>query len=166
MSRRCAWVCKQLALYVGGDLCERDQLPIDDHLRSCEACRARADALSQSHEALVQCRTEEPIVDEVSLWPALQCRLTRAGVRERGLRSWLPIAAMIAASFTIGVIVWNRPAYAPGRSLVREESQPEWEAPDWTTRLSAPAVLPLRDPSAMPERSLPRRAQFQLESAT
>lgn len=61
-SEPCHWASQRLSLRLDGEISEFEQLRLDEHLRSCADCRARAAELGTITEALRAAELEEPRV--------------------------------------------------------------------------------------------------------
>lgn len=105
MGWECLRVRRQLPLWVGGDLTDRDSKRVERHVRDCPECHERSKALGRAREALVGC-AEEVNVDG-SLWPEVERQLPYA----KGFtlsRYLFPAAALAAATVALAMLLWNR----------------------------------------------------------
>ena len=170
MGWRCVWVRRQLPLYVGEDLTERDQSCVETHLRVCHPCRNHMESLRRSRQAMIDCRSiasDKEIVP--SVWPALKLCLNERSSTKSTSATWLSVGALLAASIAIGVVIWNRPTHV--QPLAGFEMGPgslsanvDWE-PAWTAGLASPAVQIPSEFDRMPERFMRPGTRFYLEGA-
>jgi anti-sigma factor RsiW len=106
----CARWEERLALWVEGDLPEREGAELERHLAACGACREVRAALEESQAALKVLASET--VDAMAL-AAVRARVTSAVVERQPRRSfaWWPLAIPALAAALAAAILW--PGEAP-----------------------------------------------------
>ncbi len=92
-------VTDRLQRYIDGELRAADARDVDDHLRTCAACRDEYEALRALWQAV---EAAEPAAPAVSVWPALAAR--RAGRRHAAPSVWLR-GSLAAAALAGGVVL-------------------------------------------------------------
>ena len=93
----------RLSEYLDGDLDAADRRLVDQHLASCEACRAALDDL-RAVQAQARAWADVPAAPVADLWPGIAARLT-------GPREVAPAGAAVSAApprHTAAVVPWYR----------------------------------------------------------
>lgn len=93
----------RLSEYLDGDLDAADRRLVDQHLASCEACRAALDGL-RAVQAQARAWADAPAAPVADLWPGIAARLT-------GPREIAPAGAAASAGppqQTVTVVPWYR----------------------------------------------------------
>ena len=114
--------CKQfrtdIALWVGNDLEDGQELRVERHVASCPQCREYAHEIKSSLHAL-----QKPAVPDVggSLWPRLSARIASldSDRRRERFNGWLPAVTVVAASITIITLLeMQEPARTAGNGFI------------------------------------------------
>jgi anti-sigma factor RsiW len=138
----CSQFEELIALYIEGDLPERNIRPVEEHLKLCPACREFAEELTASQSALKALGSEP--VDEALYSQMRQRVLTEIGARQA--TAWPIWVYALAASCMVVLAVWafleHRPAQPPREEAAHisrpQDSRPAEPAP----RLIVPRLLP------------------------
>lgn len=124
---KCQEVERQLSTYLDGELSDHATSALRGHLRTCEACRALADAEAKLVESLRQLPALEP---PPALWQAVRAQLAEQEIADaragrgarlwasvwRGARPYLPGLGGAALAAAAAALLWwpsGKPALAP-----------------------------------------------------
>lgn len=114
---KCQEVARQLSAYLDGELGDLATSSLRGHLRTCDACRALADAEAKLVESLRQLPALEP---PPALWQAVRAQLAEQEIADaragwwarwwagawRGTRPYLPGLGGVALVATAAALLW------------------------------------------------------------
>ena len=162
----CSRVRDNLALYVGGDLASAaDVREVESHLAECPACRAEAEALRRSLEALRASRGDGGMLPEQDpdYWHEVESKLRERALGVDKLRlgrpGWRTVPAMLAQAALVlvvaGLFAWvisrqDVPRRArPPHTLAKASPRPAGRRSSWCCVVRRPTAT--RSPRSRPE---------------
>lgn len=156
----CTRARSEIALWVGGDVDDRETLQLQRHVALCAECREYQSRMAGSLQVLQEPASPAAYNLHDSVWPDVQSRLSAQSQveadRTERLNRWLPAAAIAVACLAVIAITSEppprhqrldgQPLLSDG--LIWQPSQPinstpfvGWRVPDDQLRL--PGVRPL-----------------------
>lgn len=147
---RCQDVRRQLGAYLDGELGDHQASALRGHLRTCEACRADADAESK----LVESLRELPAIDPpAAMWQAIRGQLAQQEIADaqaswhvrlwRRITPWAPHAGAgaLATVAAVTLLWWTRAPAPPGSPRAGEPGVIAPTAPAPGSQAPAVAVV-------------------------